>query len=1059
MLENYVNAPNEYGEVSFYWWVGEKLTKERLLWQLEKLSQRNICALQINYCHSNSGGRIYGLTIDNDPKLFTEEWWELVNWFMQECKKRNIAVALSDYTLEPPGQGYYMDEIIKKHPEVTGKMLVYEDGRVQVRPVPYSVDPMNKNLGNYVIEEFYGQFDRRFPGEGGKGLNFFFSDELAFNIRGNLWNDAFAGEFIKRKGYDLVPQWEAIFVDIGDETEKIRLDYYDVIVQLIEEGYFIPIYNWNQDRGMTFGCDHGGRGRDITEFGDYFRTQRWVQGPGNDQPNLSSDIIKTKVSSSIAHLYNRPRTWLEGYYGSGWGTSTNELADATFRNFCLGHNLLTLHGLYYTTYGGFWEWAPPCNHFRMPYWKHMDQFLECTKRLSYLMTRGRHVCDVAILYPVAAMEGGKQGEEAVNTAFAIGEALYTHSIDFDFMDFESLNRAEVSQQALHVSGEEYKAVIVPSMGTIRYQNLVKLHEFSQKGGLVYFVGELPSASDRQGRNDSALNQLVAEILVQNHRLHTPEEVLSALQSAFTPDINGPEHPFILHRRIDRKDVYMVYGAKKDSPYFFRATGKVCLFDPWTGREQSLGVISQDATGTRLNMPLTESEVQIIAFDPQECACPAKEEKSCSTQSIEGSWDFELLPTMDNRYGDYAQPPTPKTIGAQARFFQFQQGDRKKEIMCSYQSYFKKFGPYSAPCDEAVLADAGGWDYDFSMRYGLWMDPGPQDSYHGLKGKVTDEFLVFGSPQVSFANSQVDYLPEPEGSYYYLKTEVYASEDKTVFSHTGTLKPEKIYLDGQPVTGDSIHLTKGIHPVLLRYAGVGRTYFILHENREPQVQCEPLAMAWHNNKGLLPFAPKLSGEPCSFSFTAPPALLEMQFTAHGQTVQVYVDGQEMPVQEKAGQYNVQIDAPKESPSKVTVLIQPLPGVYEGAIPEPVDLICGKGNICLGDWAEIDGLGCYSGGARYSKQIKLESEQDLVLDLGDVGCSAEVFVNGASAGIRMTKPYTFHIGSLCQKGSNSIAVEVYNTLYNHYRTIPTHYNQRPQPSGLLGPVTLSTVHKAI
>lgn len=43
------------------------------------------------------------------------------------------------------------------------------------------------------------------------------------------------------------------------------------------------------------------------------------------------------------------------------------------------NNLLTLHGLYYSTHGGFWEWAPPCNHFRMPYWQHMDRFVACVE--------------------------------------------------------------------------------------------------------------------------------------------------------------------------------------------------------------------------------------------------------------------------------------------------------------------------------------------------------------------------------------------------------------------------------------------------------------------------------------------------------------------------------------------------------------------------------------------------------------------------------------------------------------------------------------------------------
>lgn len=212
-----------------------------------------------------------------------------MGWFIQEAKKRGIAVSLSDYTLGSPGQG-------------------------------------------------------------GKGRIFFFSDELNFNIRGRLWNVFFADEFQKRKGYDIRPDLYLVFEEDCPEAVKIRLDYYDVIVQLEEENYFGPVFQWHEDRGMTYGCDHGGRGKDVTEFGDYMRTQKYNQGPGCDQSGLQSDIIKNKVATSIVHLYQRPRVWVEDFY--------------------------------YSTYGGFWEWAPPCNCVRMPYWKDMEKLTGAVERLT-----------------------------------------------------------------------------------------------------------------------------------------------------------------------------------------------------------------------------------------------------------------------------------------------------------------------------------------------------------------------------------------------------------------------------------------------------------------------------------------------------------------------------------------------------------------------------------------------------------------------------------------------------------------------------------------------------
>ena len=376
---------------------------------------------------------------------------------------------------------------------------------------PWSFDPMNLRTGPKIIEKFFQRFEDRNPGEGGKGLNFFFSDELEFGVGGNLWTGRFAEEFQKRKGYDLVPELPALFTDVGPRTPKVRLDYRDVMVALCEEGFFKPVFDWHQQRGMTYGCDHGGRGRNVVEFGDYFRTQRWNQGPGSDQPRLDRDLIKAKVASSIAHLYQRPRAWVEGYYASGWGTTSAQVADATFINFVHGYNLLTLHGLYYSTHGGYWEWAPPCNHFRMPYWQHMRGFMDCVQRLSYLFTQGNHRCDVAIMYPVAPLEAGMDGDAAVGTAFGCGESLYRKGVDFDFMDFESLDRAVVKDKALHVSGETYRALILPAMKAARFSTVKKAVEFQRAGGLVVVLGAVPEASDRAGREDPELTALVAQL--------------------------------------------------------------------------------------------------------------------------------------------------------------------------------------------------------------------------------------------------------------------------------------------------------------------------------------------------------------------------------------------------------------------------------------------------------------------------------------------------------------------------------------------------------------------
>ena len=39
----FINPPPEYGEVSFFWWQGDPVTREKLTWILDQLEAHHIC--------------------------------------------------------------------------------------------------------------------------------------------------------------------------------------------------------------------------------------------------------------------------------------------------------------------------------------------------------------------------------------------------------------------------------------------------------------------------------------------------------------------------------------------------------------------------------------------------------------------------------------------------------------------------------------------------------------------------------------------------------------------------------------------------------------------------------------------------------------------------------------------------------------------------------------------------------------------------------------------------------------------------------------------------------
>jgi len=1063
VLPGFQKPPPGFGIVPFFWWLGDPLTKERLGWELKQMAGMGISGYQINYAHTDQGGHSYGLTFPSEPPLFSGGWWDLTGWFMLQAKKQGAGISLSDYTLGL-GQGWLVDELLREHPDMCGMQLRLVTGdapaealvvtniggrqvAVCVEKVPLSIDPMNPQSGPGYAKKFFGAFEDRFPGEGGKGLNFFFSDELEFRVRGNLWSGRFAEEFKKRKGYDIVPELPALFMDIGPRTPKVRLDYSDVKVALTEEGFFKPVFDWHQQRGMTMGCDHGGRGLDVVEFGDYFRTQRWNQGPGADQPGLGKDLIKTKIASSIAHLYLRPRVWLEGYYGSGWGTTSAGVVDATLADFVMGYNLLSFHGMYYSTHGGWWEWAPPDNTFRMPYWKHLRGFTECVQRLSYVLSQGYHQCDVAILYPVAPMEAGMGGQEAVNTAFDAGRQLYAKGVDFDFMDFESLARSRVLGKELHVSGEVYRVLVLPAMKAVRHSTLQKALEFHRAGGVVVALGALPEASDRVGREDPEVMAMVQELFPNG-------VVANVFDRLPNRDYDGPG--CVMHRKLGPRDLYAIYNAPKGAECSVRAAGKVELWDPWTGKTRPLAVLAQTAAGTRLKLPLTEKEIQLVVFSPgrpqiQEGTRP---EVPATTLALEGDWEFELQPTSDNRFGDFHWPPTHELIGAEARQLWYCEGDNTngpwRRVTCSFGPQFIKYS--ELPASLAAPA-AGGQPYEFSWRWGIENDPGHQ-GYHGLKEQVHDEFLAIGGVKRNATGSSY----EPDGAASYFWTTVTAPGDMKAYALTGNLKPAKMWLNGASVAGDVVELMAGSNSFLLQYTNPGRTWFVVSATNEKKgeppastrvgFKVSPMAMSWGDKPGVLPFdvRPDEKTPVGWYRFVAPPGLKAMTLAARGR-VQAWANGEPM-----TGTSRLTVPHPSLKPVTVLLRIEQERGCYAGAaLIEPIKLECGSGQIAVGDWSKLDGLLSYSGGAWYRKKVSIPKADRVILNLGNVAASAEVLVNGRVAGIRVAPPWTVDITRLVKPGENRIEVLVCNTLANHYTTVPTSYRGSTL-SGLLGPVKL-------
>ncbi|MDO4574184.1 MAG: glycosyl hydrolase [Planctomycetia bacterium] len=1105
IASGFAQPPAGYGEVPFWWWTGDPLDKERLKWQLEELHKKGISGVQVNYAHQDKDR---WPTYPNTPEIFSDAWWDFYSFTSAEANRLGMGIGLSTYTLDWPGAKNLFRERVYNAPEFYAKNLTATafrnmkkgetftlsnseeneiavgayptvDGKITGRGKPLepgkpftaetdcvlwrlswsaqpgTLNPMHPDSGKRVIEKFFQPFVEHNAGKTHQGLNYFFNDELRLGVPGYAWCDDFAKQFQAYKGYSLFTCFPALFTEMGDLSPKVRMDFRDVQMQLTEERYFKPIFHWHYDRGMIFGCDNNGRGLNPAEYHDYFRACRWYTAPGHDTPGGGADFIKGKVSSSIASLYRRPRVWLEGYHSLGWGATPNRLMAATNENYVYGCTLLNLHGLYYTTHGSHWEWAPPCYHFRMPYWKHMGTFLKYFERLSYVMSQGTWVSDIAVMYPTSPHFAGleENQQEATKQAFDAARKIYATGRDITFLDDQSLLRAEIRDGKLCVSGMAFSVYVLPGVEAIRWDVLRKLRAFQEAGGVVICLGNKPRASDRAGANDPELDKLA-------DALFAGQKPLEACLAALPQDVKGPQPVKYLHRRVGLREVYLVMGAAKNSEHTFRAVGIPELWDAMTGKISPMVVTRVENGSTTVVMPRNAGEATLVVFRPGtptvgEPPQPVEWEEKV----LSGPWQFRLLPTMDNRWGDFRLPVTDdnRILGAEARWVKLVEGDRTRTVSCGFGTQF-------------VRED--GTPYAFSWRWGIEGDPGHQ-GYHGLKENVTGHFIALGAKKKGL--NETLYVEENPPKTYTLTTAVRYRGTATIQS--GGNLPSEVLLDGKPLPADArtVELNGNLQTLTLKYSQAGRGFWFLEKGNAPRREITgensdlppaepsgtPLAMPWYT-LDVVPFIVPHASH-ATFRFAAPAGLKGFVLTVP-ECCSTPPDADGFSIVEtpaklpKTRRFVAVADAVREKASEVSLNVV-LPEEIEGGayFVEPVAFQTETGTTDkLFDWsAEGTGLETYSGGAVYTQTLTLsksQAERVSAIDLGHLTATAEVRVNGKTVAVLVAAPWNALCEGYFQEGENRLEIEVYNTLASHFRTIPSRYRGDPRSAGLLGPVTL-------
>ena len=358
------------------------------------------------------------------------------------------------------------------------------------------IDYLNADATRAFIKITHETYKAAIGDEFGKTVLGFFGDEPDYTCI-IPWTPKMLADFQQQKGYDIQPSLPLFFAPkMTDEAWRAKADYWDVWSGMFRDTFFGVQAEWCAKNNVEYLVhlnheEHALR-LDLPEDhirneGDFLRDMRYVEVPGIDNlsqlvpyavhtPDGAWDVNNNfpKLASSAAHLFGKPKVWTESGGGSG--------IDGKFQlDFQLvrGINAMQI-GIARGPGGG--GALPP----------QAPMLAWYTDRAGYLMAIGRPAAQVGLYYPSNSMWMGD--EEADRSMTKLGWQLLEHQVDWDYFDEQSLSSvATIADGGFKdLSGQVFRAIVVPSTTVITRTGLERLQAFARAGGKVIFVGKTPT---------------------------------------------------------------------------------------------------------------------------------------------------------------------------------------------------------------------------------------------------------------------------------------------------------------------------------------------------------------------------------------------------------------------------------------------------------------------------------------------------------------------------------------------------------------------------------------
>jgi len=181
-----------------------------------------------------------------------------------------------------------------------------------------------------------------------------------------------------------------------------------------------------------------------------------------------------KLASSAAHLFGRPRALSESFAAFNLRPTIPQAKWVIDHQLVRGINLFEF--MFYSSSAG--RSGPVSGYLGSPECPALNRYVH---RLSYALSQGSPTARIAVYYPTTSFWLGDAG--ANTSHLLVARQLMESQRDFDWVDDDSFTDALTLDRGAfrNLSGQRYRAVIVPSVTAMSRVALERLRVFARQG--------------------------------------------------------------------------------------------------------------------------------------------------------------------------------------------------------------------------------------------------------------------------------------------------------------------------------------------------------------------------------------------------------------------------------------------------------------------------------------------------------------------------------------------------------------------------------------------------